>query len=300
MRLRANPAAVPSSKAQPKMVFGSPTGTVANLSKRARAYLETIKANDPDADEELGRAIWYHALAIIYAPAYLTEHGPAVRAAWPRIPLPATLEQLKQSVALGKEIAALVDVEKPVLGVTTGKLKAELSSIGRISGPTTGISLEVTAGWGNLQEEAIVVMPGKGLLKRRDVSSDEMEAIAAGAESLGMTVDALRKLWGDKTVDVYLNQQNYWSNVPLAVWEYTIGGYQALKKWLSYRESAILGRALTKDEAREFTHIVRRVAALIALEPALNDNYQKTVEGSYAWPASMPSPASGVAVTSPI
>ena len=24
--------------------------------------------------------------------------------------------------------------------------------------------------------------------------------------------------------------------VPAAVWEYTIGGYQVLKKWLSYRE----------------------------------------------------------------
>jgi hypothetical protein len=28
--------------------------------------------------------------------------------------------------------------------------------------------------------------------------------------------------------------------VPEPVWNYTLGGYQVLKKWLSYRESALL------------------------------------------------------------
>ena len=40
----------------------------------------------------------------------------------------------------------------------------------------------------------------------------------------------------------------YWKNVPARVWKYTLGGYQVLKKWLSYREKAILGRGLSIDE----------------------------------------------------
>ena len=46
-----------------------------------------------------------------------------------------------------------------------------------------------------------------------------------------------------RTFDVYLNGEAFWRNVPAAVWNYRLGGYQVLKKWLSYREHAILGRA---------------------------------------------------------
>jgi hypothetical protein len=35
-----------------------------------------------------------------------------------------------------------------------------------------------------------------------------------------------------------------------------------------------LGRALTPDEAREVTHMARRIAALILLQPELDQNYQ--------------------------
>jgi len=43
---------------------------------------------DPDADPETAELIWYHALAIGYAPAYLAENADGIRQDWPRIPLP--------------------------------------------------------------------------------------------------------------------------------------------------------------------------------------------------------------------
>lgn len=61
--------------------------------------------------------------------------------------------------------------------------------------------------------------------------------------------------------------------MPLPVWEYTLGGYQVLKKWLSYREAALLGRPLTVGEVAEFAHIARRIAALLALADGLDANY---------------------------
>jgi len=45
------------------------------------------------------------------------------------------------------------------------------------------------------------------------------------------------------------------------------------KKWLSYREHALLGWALTTDGAREVTHMARRIAAIVLLYPALGANY---------------------------
>ena len=57
-----------------------------------------------------------------------------------------------------------------------------------------------------------------------------------------------------------------------------------LKKWLSYRDKSVLKREITKDEAREFTHMVRRLAALILLEQRLDANYASMTNYIYAWP----------------
>jgi hypothetical protein len=76
-------------------------------------------------------------------------------------------------------------------------------------------------------------------------------------------------------VPFLLNDDACWRNIPINIWNYTIGGYQVLKKWLSYREYKLLGRPLNIDEAREVTHIARRIAALLSIQPALDKNYNK-------------------------
>jgi hypothetical protein len=131
-------------------------------------------------------------------------------------------------------------------------------------------------------------MPGKGLTAARAFSEDETAAIAEGAKDLGLAPDDIKVLWGGGTLDIYLNGDAYWSNVPAAAWEYTIGGYQVLKKWLSYREMNVLAREITRDEAREFTYMVRRLAALLLLEPHLNANYAAITANTYAWGNSNP------------
>lgn len=50
-----------------------------------------------------------------------------------------------------------------------------------------------------------------------------------------------------------------------------------LKKWLSYREQALLGRPLTTDEAQAFTHNVRRIAAIVSLHAELDKHYRTSV-----------------------
>lgn len=79
---------------------------------------------------------------------------------------------------------------------------------------------------------------------------------------------------GARTNDVYLNEDAYWRNVPETVWAFTIGGYQVLKKFLSYREQPLLGRALTTVEVRYVRDVARRLAALRLLAPELDANYR--------------------------
>ena len=173
------------------------------------------------------------------------------------------------SADLGKRVAALLDTETPVEGVTGGKLRAELKMIGVLSS-TANLSLE--AGWGH-RGQGGVTMPGKGKMLARIYRREEQPETV------------LLEVLGTTTNDIYLNDTAYWRNVPEKVWEFTIGGYQVLKKWLSYREHDLLGRGLTADEAREVTHTARRLAALLILTPELDANYRKVKEAPYAWTA---------------
>lgn len=241
----------------------------ANLSARARAYLKALGLGNPDTQRDVAALIWMHSLAIGYSGAYLAENADGIRQDWPRIPLPDSKTALSASAALGGQVAALLDTESPVAGVTTGQVGKELACIGLISrvgggavNPDAG-ELDVTAGWGHAGKGG-VCMPGKGKLVTRPYSQEEAKAIPA----------AQRALLGDETCDVYLNETVFIKNIPATVWSYYIGGYQVIKKWLSYREKSLLGRGLTMDETLYIREMTRRLAALVMLGPELDTNYQ--------------------------
>ena len=190
---------------------------------------------------------------MLHAPAYRVENAGALRQDWPRVPLPPGRAALAASAALGRQVAALLDSETALAGVTQGSLRPELRALGVISrvggGSLAPDELAITARWGYAGQGG-VTMPGKGKTK--------VQGLDGGGQAL----------------DIFLNDVAYWANVPEPVWEYTIGGYQVLKKWLSYRERPLLGRPLTTQEAREFSAIVRRIAALLLLEAELDANYE--------------------------
>jgi len=75
-----------------------------------------------------------------------------------------------------------------------------------------------------------------------------------------------------------MNGASYWRNVPKQVWELKIGGYQVLKKWLSYREQSIIERPLSEPEVSHFQSTARRLAALLLLGPELDANYWSCAE----------------------
>jgi hypothetical protein len=256
---------------------------VANLSASARHFLRSVRIKDPDADEKAARLVWMHALAVGYSPAYLTENADGIRRDWPRIPMPNDRKLLQASAALGEQIAALLDTEADVPGVTGGKIGPLFRMIGIVSKVGRGeLDLAVTAGWGHAGKGA-VTMPGRGKITDRAYDEEEVKAIEAEAAVRKLpSKDALRLL-GAKTRDVYLNGAACWRNIPVNVWEYRIGGYQVIKKWLSYREEELLGRALTPEEAREVTSMARRIAGLILLQPKLDDNYREVKDSAFDW-----------------
>ena len=95
-------------------------------------------------------------------------------------------------------------------------------------------------------------MPGKGRAIERDCTRDERIALG----------DAILTL-GETTFDIYLNDRAYWRNIPAEIWDYKLGGYQVLKKWLSYREHKVLERALSPEEVQYFADTARRIGAIL-------------------------------------
>ncbi|MDE2580879.1 MAG: N-6 DNA methylase, partial [Rhodospirillales bacterium] len=237
----------------------------ANLSQAARAWLAALGLPDPDSDPAIATLPWHHALAIGYAPAWLAENEAGIRGDWPRIPLPGSADLLTASAALGARVAALLDPDTPVQGVTSGTILPVLAAIAVPTKPgggaMAGEDYALTAGWGHAGKGG-AVMPGRGRLLTRPYAPDETAA-AAEAGHLG-----------SRTHDVFLNAEAYWRNVPEQVWNFTIGGYQVLKKFLSYRERPLLGRPLIAGEVRYVREVARRLAALRLMAPELDANYR--------------------------
>jgi hypothetical protein len=186
-------------------------------------------------------------------------------------------------------MAGLIDTETAVEGVTTGTVRAELRAIGnvvRVGGGALneGPDLGLTVGWGHPSTGG-ATMPGQGRIAERAFSPAELDAMGLGAERLGIAVEQMIKQLGGSTLDVYLNEVAYWKNIPVRVWSYSIGGYQVIKKWLSYREKDMLHRSLSSEETREVMNMGRRIAAILLLEPALDANYETVKRSCYSWPA---------------
>ena len=226
-----------------------------NLTATAKRYLDRLGLDVA--------VLFHHVLATLHDPAYREANAGALRMEWPRIPLPGWPDgggadaavALVRSAARGRALAALLDPDTPVPGVTRAPLRPEIAAL---AVPATaggrnmaGGDFAVTAGWGHYGQ-GNAVMPGQGRAAERDYSPQERAALG----------DALPAL-GETTFDIYLNGEAFWRNVPGAVWNYRLGGYQALKKWLSYREQDVLGRALRPEEVQYFANTARRVGTII-------------------------------------
>ena len=194
----------------------------ANLSERARAYIESMSAEPED--------LFHHVLVTLHDPAYREANAGGLRMGWPRIPLPTAAAEFAASAERGCRLARLLDTESNVDDLLDPTIAVPTTTDGTQMQPA---DFTVTAGWGHFGANQ-AVMPGHGKLERR----------------------------GD-VVDVYLNDRAYWKDVPVEVWEYQLGGYQVLKKWLSYRETKVLGRGLSVSEVSWWSEVARRIAKML-------------------------------------
>ena len=228
-----------------------------NLSSQARTYLERLGLSVED--------LFHHVVATLHSARYNTLNADALRLEGPRIPLPGWCHDsvdsvspaLKQSIAVGRRLACLLNPNTPAPGADPSAQDLDFRAIATPRATKhrnlTKDDLALTAGWGH-RGQGNAVMPGKGHVLQRPFTQEERAALGEA-----------QSLVGESTFDIYLNDDAFWCNVPAGVWTYKLGGYQVLKKWLSYREHKILGRVLKEEEVRHFSDTARRIAAILLL-----------------------------------
>ena len=205
--------------------FGEPADGVRRTPNLSELALGYIESHDATPSD-----LFYHALATMHDPAYRAANAGGLRMGWPRIPLPDDRQTLLASAQRGRTLARLLDTEADATELLDDTIAVPTKTDGS---QMEDDDFSVTAGWGRHGANK-AVMPGQGKLTERP-----------------------------DTVDVYLNDHAYWRNIPHAVWQYRLGGYQVLKKWLSYREHKVLGRALSLEELSHFSEVARRIAAIL-------------------------------------
>jgi hypothetical protein len=225
---------------------------------------------DAAAKSFVGR-LFRVAFAIFHAPSYQAEHKSALAGDWAHLPIPKDVELLERLVAAGEKVTRLLDTNRDAHYVVESVLSTEhvrvLGSLRRDDGTQVRPGdLKVTLTyWGG----------GRGRWKPRPFTSN---AIPNAQWDMA---------WGERTGDLYLNDDAYFSDVPEAVWTYQFGGYPVLKKWLGYRQADRRdGEPLTDEERLSFRQIVQRIAALLALGSELDALHQETAAGAFTAAAS--------------
>jgi type ISP restriction-modification system protein len=237
----------------------------ANLNDDAWKTLRSawgLRGELPDATaRRLVGELFRCALAIMHSPQYEDDHGDALAQDWAHVPVPKDKTLFADLVALGKKVGTLLD---PV--VSSDEVVKDVLGKGAA---TIGVSKKRPGGQ-VAQQDLIVSVAYFGAAPGKWIERAYSEG------------EAQHPSWGDSTGDLYINDDVYFGNVPKAVWNYELGGYPVLKKWLGYRQASRRdGRALTLDERQHFRSITQRLAALLALRGVADSLYEKSAAAAF-------------------
>ena len=156
-----------------------------------------------------------YCYAVLHSPAYREKYKEFLKSDFPRIPFPHNLP--------GKNGAKGESGEKVKKFRSLVQLGARLRKLHLLEDPQV--------------DRFITKYPAPG----DNTITRKMTAKSIGFESIG---DGLGKVW--------INDSQYFANVPEMAWNFYIGGYQPAQKWLKDRH----GRQLTFDDIRHYQRMI--------------------------------------------
>ena len=114
---------------------------------------------------------------------------------------------------------------------------------------------------------------GKALSELHLLKFDEVGPVTVRFIGEGQNLIEKQK-YDAETRRVYINNDQYFEGVTSKVWDYYIGGYQVLDKWLKDRK----GRYLTIQDAQHYLKVVAAISRTIEIQKEINRLYPKVEE----------------------
>jgi predicted helicase len=153
--------------------------------------------------------------AVLHSPTYREKYKEFLKIDFPRVPYPKDKETFWNLVKLGGEIRQIHLLESPVVEKFISKY------------PITGTNVV-----------------GKIKFELSPLS------ISPQVEKISSLEGGLKE--GDQVGKVFINETQYFEDVPEVAWNFYIGGYQPAQKWLKDRKD----RELQVDDIRHYLKII--------------------------------------------
>lgn len=290
-RSRHFPVMIPESALEGKSVRTSHGGwghgelrPVVNLSAKAQAAFQRLGHSKVHA-KDAGK-LWDFCLGVLYTPSYRTANKHAIAAGVPRIPVPGW-DGTTPRPGVKKAFAKIADIGTVIRGILNGEPLPHADILAKIAVVHCGTDAvqpaqlteeqrELRGNWGIASNDK-TVREGKGSAHAATAGKELMKAFLDLAEAMSVPADECMVRLGTDCVDIQANEAVWWRGIPSAAWTYMIGGRRVLRKWLSYREYAVVNRTMTVAEMNTFADIARRLVVLELLGIQLDQLWAELV-----------------------
>jgi len=108
---------------------------------------------------------------------------------------------------------------------------------------------------------------GERLINTHLLKSPDLDKPTVKFQGVGKDIMIGRRMYDEETHRVYINKDYYFEGVMPEVWEYQIGGYQVMDKYLKDRK----GRKM--DDPRHYIHIATAIAKTIEIQAEIDAIY---------------------------
>lgn len=115
---------------------------------------------------------------------------------------------------------------------------------------------------------------GKNLVDLHLMKSKKLDRPIAKFEGKGDNLVS-KVVYDEKTGRVYINPGRYFGPVSRSLWEYQIGGYQVMAKWLKDRK----GRLLSLEDIKHYCRIASAIKETISNQKKIDDLYNACEKG---------------------
>jgi hypothetical protein len=197
--------------------------------------------------------IFHYIYAILHSPTYRQRYEGFLRSDFPRLPLTSDVALFRALCQLGADLVALHLLEDDYPAASWNRAPLPLQGEGRGGG---GSPLQ-----------------------------NPITTFVAGANGTTMGAFSKRKCYHERRVylDTSLGEaSSYFDGVPEEVWNFHVGGYQVLHKWLYDRrgKKGQPGRTLTPEEIAHYQRVVVALRETMRLMEAIDD----VIEDHGGWP----------------